>query len=504
MKPSGNRPIHPMERFDLCVIGGGPAGYAAAMRAIDLGLRTLLVEKDRIGGTGIYNGALTSKTLWELAQRVASANEVVRARGREPFRLAWDEINKTLNEAVFERKYLYACHMQLLENAGDRFRHERGSASFTGPHTVSITRGQHITHIEAAHFVVATGSRPRVPAEIPVDERNILTSDGIFNIEDLPESIVIIGAGVIGCEFATIFTNFGRTKVHIIDRAARVLPFEDPDISQLISTGLERKGAVIHRNSKLERIAVVNGKVEYELTNADGQREIVRVDKALVSVGRIPNLEGLNLSDAGILLDAKTGLPQVTDTRTTQPHIHIVGDATGCNMLVNLGELEGRHAVELICGQLNAPLAYNNISTIMFLDPEVAGIGANEQELRKNNVPYRLAKINYACLARAIAMRKTKGFFKILVTDDDEMRVLGMRAVGEHASSAIQAVALMMHTGMGIERLAEMVHPHPSITEGVQECARMLLGKSIFKSPVFGDKMQCYRWRPSAEEVKAA
>jgi dihydrolipoamide dehydrogenase len=149
-------------------------------------------------------------------------------------------------------------------------------------------------------------------------------------------------------------------------------------------------------------------------------------------------------------------------------------------------------------------LSYDNVSTIMFLDPEVAGVGLNEQECRKQGIPYRVARIDYACLARAIAMRRTRGFFKVLVSDDDAMRILGMRAVGEHASSAIQAVALMMRMGTGIQELAELVHPHPSIIEGVQECARMLLDKSIFKSQVFGDKMQCYRWRPNTEEVKAA
>jgi dihydrolipoamide dehydrogenase len=134
----------------------------------------------------------------------------------------------------------------------------------------------------------------------------------------------------------------------------------------------------------------------------------------------------------------------------------------------------------------------------------VAGVGLNEQECRKRGIPYRVARIDYACLARAIAMRRTKGFFKVLVTDDDDMHILGMRAVGEHASSAIQAVSLMMQQRIGIEALARLVHPHPSITEGVQECARMLLGSSIFKSPVFGDKMQCYRWRPAPAEEQAA
>ena len=139
----------------------------------------------------------------------------------------------------------------------------------------------------------------------------------------------------------------------------------------------------------------------------------------------------------------------------------------------------------------------------MFLDPEVAGVGLSEQECRKRGLAHRTARIDYSCLARAIAMRRTNGFFKLVVTDDAEMRVLGMRAVGEHASSAIQAVALMMEHGMGVHVLAELMHPHPSITEGLQECARMLMGTSIFKPEVFGDRMRCANWRPSAQDNEA-
>lgn len=489
-----NRPD--MEHFDLCVIGGGPAGYAAAMRAIDLDKNVLLIEKDRIGGTGIYNGALTSKTLWELAQRVASANEVTRRRGREPFRLGWDEINKTLNEAIFERKYLYSCHMQLLEKAGKRFRHERGAARFTSPHVLEIDRAGQKTRVSAENIVIATGSRPRTLANIPVDESRILTSDGIFRIDDLPESIVIIGAGVVGCEFATIFNNFGRTRVHLIDRAERILPFEDPDISALVARELERKGAVIHRSAKLERLVPSGTGVEYELSYPDGRKEVVLVEKALVSVGRVPNIDGIGLEMTGVERDPKTGLVTVNDTRTSREHIWLVGDATGSHMLVNLAELEARHAVERMFAGTTAPLSYENMSTIMFLDPEVAGVGFNEQECRTRGIAYRAARIDYACIARAIAMRRTRGFFKVIVSDDEQMRILGMRAVGEHASSAIQAVALMMRMGTGIQELTELIHPHPSIIEGVQECARMLIGTSIFKSPVFGDKMSCTTWRP--------
>lgn len=494
-----------MHHYDLCVIGGGPSGYAAAMRAIDLGKRVLLVERDRIGGTGIFNGALTSKTMWEIAQRVSSTNELMRDRGREPLRLSWEEVQRTVNEAAFERKYLHACHMQLLATTRNgRFRHERGQATFTGPNAIRIERPGATLDITAAHIIIATGSRPRSLPTIATDERHILSSDGIFSLEQQPRSIVIIGAGVIGCEFATIFANLGGTRVHLIDRAERILPFEDADVSELIARNLERKGVVIHRSATLDRIQVVDQEVEYSLSYADGRTETVRVEKALLSVGRVANLGGLGLEQAGLPIDPKSGLIAVNDTSTAVPHIHVVGDATGTNMLVNLGEMEGRHAVERIWAGRTDRLSYDNISTIMFLDPEVAGVGLNEQECRKRGIAHRVARIDYSCLARAIAMRRTKGFFKLIVTNDEEMRILGMRAVGEHASSAIEAVALMIRLGIPVRELAELVHPHPSITEGVQECARMLLGRSIFKPAAFADRMRCTEWSPAVPSVEAA
>ena len=495
-----------MDHFDLCVIGGGPAGHAAAMRAIDLGKRVVLIEKDKVGGTGIYNGALASKTLWELSQRVASANEVVHSRGREPFRLSWQEVARTLDEAIFERKYLYACHMQLLGSpakGGLRLCHMRGEAVFTGPHQVQVTREGRSVPVSADHFVIATGSRPRGLPGVVVDEKRIFSSDGIFQLKGFPQSIVIIGAGVIGCEFATIFSNFGNTRVHLIDRAERILPFEDEDVSELIAQNLQRKGVVIHHRAQLERIEAEPDAVRYMLRYDNGSTEEVAVEKALLSVGRVANVDRLGLQLAGVAMDER-GAIVLDGTRTSQPHIHAVGDAMGTNMLVNIGELEGRHAVERIWGEQRSPLSHSNVGTIMFLDPEVAGVGLNEQECRKRGIPHRTARLDYSCLARAIAMRRTKGFFKLIVTDDEHMHVLGLRAVGEHASSAMQAVALMMGHGMGVRVLAELMHPHPSITEGLQECARMLMGTSIFKTEVFGDRMRCDSWQPDKKAVEAA
>lgn len=490
-----------MADYDLCVIGGGPSGYAAAMRAVDLGKRVVLVERDRIGGTGIYNGALASKTLWELSHRVSSANEALLGRDKEPFRLSWKEIEKPLNEALFERKYLHACHMQMMEARpgaeGKLFKHVRGHATFMDAHTVKVERDGTVAQISAAHFVIATGSRPRMLPGIAVDERRILSSDGIFSMEKLPESIVIIGAGVVGCEFATIFSNFGQTRVHLIDRAVRILPFEDEDVAGLVADNLQRKGVVIHHQASLERIAAEPDAVRYLLRYDHGGAEEVAVEKALLSVGRVPNVDRLGLDRAGVDRDAK-GQVVLDGTRTSCPHIHVVGDAMGSNMLVNIGEQEGRHAVERIFSVHGHPLSHANVSTIMFLDPEVAGVGLNEQQCRDQGIAHRTARIDYSCIARAIAMRRTKGFFKLIVTDDADMKVLGMRAVGEHASSAVQAVALMISQGMGIGGLATLMHPHPSITEGLQECARMLMGTSIFKPEVLNDRMRCTAWRPQA------
>jgi dihydrolipoamide dehydrogenase len=304
--------------------------------------------------------------------------------------------------------------------------------------------------------------------------------------------MVIVGAGVIGCEYATIFSNFGKTKVHIIDRQERILPFEDEDIAKLVSKNLTNHGVVLHSNAQLERLERIGDEVEYELSYPDGSREVIRVEKALLSVGRQPNIEGIGLENAGVILSKRGVHIGDEDTRTNIPHIYAIGDVSGRIALVNVGEIEGRHAVEKAFGETPDKLNYDNICTIMFLAPEVASVGLNEQQCVEKNIPVKVVKIDYSLISRAIAMRKTQGFFKIIVTNDSEMRILGMRVVGAHASTAIQAIGLLIKLNLPIEVLAELVHPHPSIVEGIQECVRMLLNKSIFKSSVFKDKLACY------------
>ena len=483
-----------MDKFDLIILGGGPAGYAAAMRGIDFGKKVCLIERSRIGGTGVYNGALSSKTLWELSSRVANVNNMIVSNGRSKFEIPWKDVKKTIDEAVFERKFQYSCHIKLLqtESMHKLLHYERGDGMFLSKNEIKITHEGTEKVVWGENIIIATGSRPKMIPNIIADHKTILTSDTIEHIDDYPKSLVIVGAGVIGCEYATMFSNFGKTKVYIIDRQDRILPFEDEDVSSLVASNLENKGVTIHHNASLERMVSIDNEVEYELSYPDGSREVIRVEKALLSIGRIPNIENIGMENAGILMSKRGLHVGDEDTRTNIPNIYAVGDVSGRIALVNVGEIEGRYAVEKAFNINKGPLSYDNICTIMFLQPEVASVGINEQYCEENNIPVKIVKVDYSVIARAIAMRQTQGFFKIIVTNDAEMKILGMRVIGEHASTAIQGVALLIKLGASIETLAELIHPHPSIVEGIQECARMLLNKSIFKSSVFKDKLACY------------
>lgn len=491
-----------MADYDVCVIGGGPSGFAAAMRCWDFGKRVCLVEKGPLGGAGVFNGALSSKTFWELSRDFRNAQRVDRGYRAERVHADFDRVRAVVDQACKEKARQIAH--QLRELAKPRpgcpgsIAHVRGAARFLDAHTIHVegSGAGESRRISADHFVVATGSRPRELPDIPVDGRTIITSDHISQLDSFPRSLVILGAGVVGCEFATIFANFGQTKVYLIDRAPRILPFEDADVANLCATNLEAQGVTIHRQAKLIEMRKLDGplggEVEYTIEHHTGGRETIRVDKALVSVGRVPNTAGLDLQAAGVETGPRAHIVD-EDTRTNVEHIYAVGDVTLDIALVNVGEIEGRHAAERICGAHDDPLSYDNLATIMFLDPEVAAIGLNEQQAQEQRIPYRVAVYDYALVNRAIAMRETEGFVKLLVSDDEDMKILGVRALGSHASTTLEAVSLMIQHGRSARELAELYHPHPAITEGLQDCVRMLLGTSIYKPSVFQSELRLSR-----------
>lgn len=487
-----------MADFDVCVLGGGPSGFAAAMRLWDFGKRVCLIERSRLGGAGVFDGALSSKTLWELSRDYRNAARRDRGYSAEQLEVHFGAVAEAVEQATATKSDQMA--RQLHELATPRNGAEgsitslHGIARFVDPHCVAVegaVPGQS-RRVTADAFIVATGSRPRELDTVAIDGTTILTSDHIGTLERFPRSLVILGAGVVGCEFATVFANFGQTKVYLIDRAERILPFEDADVARLCSTNLEAKGVTIHHRAQLIAMQRAGDEVEYTIEHPTGGRETIRAEKALVSIGRVPNTDALGLENVKVALSDR-GYVEVEDTRTTVPHIYAVGDVTLDQALVSVGEIEGRHAAEKICGHVQRPLSYGNLATIMFLDPEVAAIGLNEQDAQAQRIPYRVGVYDYSLVNRAIAMRATDGFVKLLVTDDDDPRILGMRALGVHASTMLEAVSFMIQYGRSVRELAELLHPHPAVTEGLQDCVRMLLGSSIYKPSVFRSQLRLSR-----------
>ncbi len=479
-----------MLRYDLCVIGCGPAGFAAAMRAHDLGKHVAIVERGRVGGAGIHAGALSSKTMWHLSNDYALAARQDRGYRAGQLEVSYPAVMESVHAAVAQRRALMERQLEMLLQPspnGGRVQLLRGDARFLEPHAIEIKHADGtLARVEADNFLIATGSRPRIPDNLAVDGELIVTSDQIESFPDFPKSMVIVGAGVVGCEYATIFANFGKTAIQIIDRQPRILPFEDEDIADAVAASFTRMGIFVHREASLQSLAVRDGKVEYVIAQPGGATQTFQVERALVSVGRIPATRGFGLEELGVQFDKSGGIA-VDQTRSVSvPHIYAAGDATMDIALVNVAELEGRHAAELMFGLAPKPIRYEALSAIMFFRPEVASVGLNELQARAKGIPYRVGVVHNTLVNRNLAMRSTDGFIKLLASADDEARVLGMRVVGSEASSTIQGIAFLIDQGAGLHDIDYCVHPHPAVTEGVQECARALLGRSVHKLSVFG------------------
>ncbi|MCS7189313.1 MAG: NAD(P)/FAD-dependent oxidoreductase [Bacteroidia bacterium] len=466
--------------YELVIIGGGAAGFAGAMRAMDFGKRTLIIEKNKIGGAALFNGALSSKTWWELAKDFDKIFLTDRGYIVENYKFSYQEFRNIVSQAVAERQAQMLRQIEYHHQRG-LLDVEYGEAEFLSPHTLRVKprEGQPYT-VEAAYFLLATGSRPRLLPHLPVDGKRIFTSDHIDQLEDFPPNLLIVGSGVIGCEFATIFSTFPRVQVTMIEKAERILPYEDPDISQVVMQNLAECNVRFFTEAQLGELRLGDDGVNYTVLQG-GKAYKEFASHVLLAIGRIPNVEGLGLERIGVKRE-ESGHVITQATQTTVPHIFAAGDLDAHKAgFVNVAEQEARHAVERMFGRVKRPLDYDHLSWIMFLRPEVAGVGMNELQAREAGYAYRAVRYNYDLTARGIAMRTRRSFFKLITTDEPDPYILGCRAVGPQASTIIGMVALMIHFSRRVSDLCSILQPHPALTEGVQECARALLGEAIFK-----------------------
>ncbi len=493
-----------MEKYDVAIIGSGPGGFSAAMRAVDFGKKVCLIEGGHLGGAGIMNGALTSKAMWELSKDYAISGRVDRGYRSAGLTVNYKEVLASVKQAAKQRRLQMLSQIETYSESKEEgvgtLCLKYGHARFVDEHTLSITHHNEKEQISATDIIIATGSRPRNLPGVEIDHKQIITSDDIMKLPDFPEKMLIIGSGIIGCEFATIFSNYRQTEVHLLDRQKRVIPFEDDDISFAISESLEANGVVVHHTSSLRTIRKREDYLEVVLDFEDGHCDVLEVDVVLVAIGRAPNSDDLGLENVGI---TPTSRGELDITRHCaldgfqNCNIFAVGDVSIEGMkLYNAAELQGRHVIEALYAKEKLPLDYSNMATLMFFRPLVASVGLNEKMCQEKGIPYKVATYSNDLVNRAIAMRTKGGFVKILVSDDGKDHVLGMRAIGPQASSFITSISYLINQESSLKDAEKSIYPHPSITEGIQECLRVFDHKSVFKKEAFPNLISYRTWKP--------
>ncbi|MGF1678484.1 MAG: dihydrolipoyl dehydrogenase [Candidatus Methylacidiphilales bacterium] len=456
--------------FQLIIIGSGPGGYVAAVRAAKLGIKTAVVEKaPHLGGTCLNVGCIPSKALLASSEHFHYASHRFASHGIKTSGLEIDV------PAMMKRKD--GVVDSLRKGIEYLFKSNQitrlvGTGSFVDAHTVAVTdaEGKATTHT-ADNILIATGSVPASLPGIDIDGQQIITSDQALALDHVPGSILVIGAGAIGLELGSVWSRLGA-KVDIIEFLPRIAAGFDMELSKSLQKMFEKQGLTFHLNTKVQVARRTEGKVTLTALQ-DGKEKHFEAETLLVAVGRKPFTEGLNLSAAGISTDERGRIPVDEQWRTSAPHIRAVGDVTAGPMLAHKAEAEGTAAVERIAGQagsVNADL----IPNVIYTSPEAASVGLTEEQLKESDIPYRTGKHSFLANGRARAVDQTDGFVKLL-THAETDRLLGAHIISSNASELIaECVAVMAFSGSS-EDLARTIHAHPTMAETIKEAAQHLL-----------------------------
>jgi dihydrolipoamide dehydrogenase len=454
-----------MARCDIAILGGGPGGMAAALSAATQGFDVALIDGGSFLGYGLH-GAYKSKALWEAARDWISAERLGWACSPNGRATLFDKIHARVELGMTDLTGMYLQYMRL-----KKVRFMRGFGAFADPHTIDVN-GQ---RIEADSIIIATGSKPRLIEGIKVDGTEIMTSDDIVDIREQFDSLLVIGAGVLGCEFTSIFSALGA-RVTLLDRATRLLGNEDADIGELLTDVYLRNEVDVRRAARVKSVKAAGGQVTTELI--DGSNIVT--DRALISIGRVPCSDNLNLQSVGVEIDPCGFIPVNENLQTNVPHVYAVGDVGQRNTpldlaLVQVAEAEGRMAVKHICGE-SIDIHPEHIPFIIFTMPMIAGAGLNETQARARYGKIRVAKFSNMRNHRYRAMQSREGFLKLIVGPQGDDRILGVRAVGAEADNVIGEVAVLIDKKVPYTYLLDCIHAHPSLAESLQSAARVIAG----------------------------
>ncbi|TCO77819.1 dihydrolipoyl dehydrogenase [Chromatocurvus halotolerans] len=468
------------EKYDVVVIGAGPAGYVGAIRAAQLGLKTAVVElwtgdknKSILGGTCLNTGCIPSKALLDSSQKFADARDRLSTHGigiKSP----------TIDVAAMQKRKQTIVE-QLTGGIAGLFKHNgvtviegRGKVLAGAKVEVTDSKGK-VKVVDATDVIIAAGSEPVKIPPAPVDDKYIVDSTGALEFTEVPGRLGVIGAGVIGLELGSVWGRLG-SEVILLEALDTFLPMMDAQISKESAKIFKKQDLDIRLGSRVTATEIKNDKVEVTYESADGTQTEV-FDKLIVSVGRRPRSEELLASDSGVTLDER-GFIYVNDFCATEaPHVYAVGDVVRGPMLAHKGSEEGVMVAERIAGK-KVQVNYDCIPSIIYTHPEIAAVGRTEQELKTDGVDYKVGVFPFAASGRALAADDSEGMVKI-IADAETDRILGCHVVGPSAADLVQQVVIAMEFGSSAEDLALMVFGHPTLSEAVHEAALAVDGHAI-------------------------
>ncbi|WP_026478870.1 dihydrolipoyl dehydrogenase [Alkaliphilus transvaalensis] len=442
----------------ITVIGGGPGGYVAAIRAAMLGADVTLVNKSKVGGTCLNLGCIPTKALLATTEKLQTIKDArdfgIKVNGEIEidFMAMMNRKNKIIGQLVSGIEFLLDKRkVRLLNGTGRVIEKNKVQVKYEDATTEII---------DADKIIIATGSVPIVPPLFPYDRINVFTSDEALFLEEVPESIIIVGGGVIGCEFGQFFTKIGA-KVTIIEMSDQLLPFEDPDVSKQLLRAFKKDKIKVMTGEKIVKCEVKDNRVIVHLENG----KIVEAEKMLVSVGRRPYLENLGIDDVGVKLDK--GKVEVDENlQTSVEGIYAIGDVVNSPFLAHVASKEGMVAAENAMGG-NKTVDYRAVPRCVYTDPEVAAVGITEKEAKAKGIEYHTGQFDFRALGKAQAIGSYQGFIKIIV--DKEDKIIGASIVGPHATDLLTELTLAVHLGITATQLGDVIHPHPTLSEGIME-----------------------------------
>ena len=452
------------EKFDVTVIGGGPAGYVCAIRLSQLGLKTACIEsRGSLGGTCLNIGCIPSKSLLNMSESFH------RAKNFSNIGIETGEIKLNLEKMMSNKDSSVSTLTKGVEFLfkKNKVTYIKGVGSFNEKNEILVKNDKSEIKIKTDKTIISTGSEPLSLPGIDFDEKKILSSTGALSISKLPKKMVVVGGGYIGLEMGSVWSRLG-TEVHVIEYLDHITPGLDKEISNEFMKILKKQNIKFELNTKVEKISKNDQGVIIETSNKDAKNKI-EADVVLISVGRKPYTDKLNLKKIGVNLDKKGKITVNKNFETNVKNVYAIGDVINGPMLAHKAEEEGIAVAELIAGQ-SGHVNYDIIPGVIYTSPEVAYVGKNEEELKEKKVNYKVGKFPFMANSRAKAINEPEGFVKILAESTTD-RVLGVHIIGPHAGEMIAEMSVAMEFGASSEDIARTCHAHPTFSEAIKEAA---------------------------------